>query len=542
MWSRPPLVCCLLWLLVCPVGTGLGQEPDAEASEQLPPPNLVVFLADDMGLGDTSAYQDWTGNPASKQVHTPAMETLARRGIRFTDAHSPHSRCTTSRYALLTGRYCWRTRLKHWVLFGVQGDPLIERERVTLPEFLQRAGYLTGMVGKWHLGLTYRRQDGAPADGWNDADLTQPLFDGPLDHGFDFFYGVSRSHGTSGPDGARDARNQPDQQVGPGWISGRHVVGATGRGKQLDGSYRLDEVGTVLDAQAFLFLQQAVESEKPFFLYFASPANHTPYTPSREIAGRPIRGASRYVDGSPTNSRRADFIYQNDVHLQRLMDYLATTPDPRRPDHPLLENTLLVFASDNGADRPDKTCTGPLRSNKASLYEGGHRVPLIAMWPAGKIGDNNPHTSGATSEALVGLNDLFATMAEVLGRPLPPLSGADRGAEDSVSFLAALQGRPTPRRVPLFPNDHKEASRQLSERRAWVAVRSNATPIPGQWKLLLDHRYAYQGELHAQELYELSRDLQETNNLVHDPAAAPALDFLLQAARQAAGDQGHSRP
>ena len=192
-------------------------------------PNIILFLADDMGMGDTSAYQDWSGNADRDQLHTPALERLANRGIRFTDAHSPSSRCSPSRYALLTGRYCWRTHLKHWVLFGVQVDPLIERERVTLPEFLQDAAYRTGMVGKWHLGLKYHNRDGGIAEGWEDADLTKPIADGPLDHGFDFYYGMSRSHGTSGPDGEKG--KDPKQSRGPGWIHNRKIVGATGTGK-----------------------------------------------------------------------------------------------------------------------------------------------------------------------------------------------------------------------------------------------------------------------------------------------------------------------
>ena len=159
----------------------------AESSRAEEPPNIIIFLADDMGLGDTSAYQDWTKNPDSLQLSTPAMERLAKQGVRFTDAHSPSSRCSPTRYALLTGRYCWRTRLKHWVLFGVHCPPLIERERITFPEFLQASGYRTAMFGKWHLGLTYRNREGNVAIGWDDADLTKPLADGPLDHGFDTF-------------------------------------------------------------------------------------------------------------------------------------------------------------------------------------------------------------------------------------------------------------------------------------------------------------------------------------------------------------------
>ena len=190
-----------------------------------PKPNIIIYFTDDMGLGDTSVYQDWCGNSDDVQLHTPNMQRLANMGIRFTDAHSPHSRCSTSRYALMTGRYCWRSSLKHWVLFGVQCDPLIEKDRPTLATFLRQSGYRTGMVGKWHLGLRYRKTDGTVSDGWDDADLTKGIADGPNNHGFDFFYGISRSHPTSGPDGMK--RNKPDQSIGPGWIRNSHILGAT---------------------------------------------------------------------------------------------------------------------------------------------------------------------------------------------------------------------------------------------------------------------------------------------------------------------------
>lgn len=503
-------------------------------------PNVVIFLADDMGMGDTSAYQDWTGNADNDQLHTPALDRLARMGVRFTDAHSPHSRCTTTRYALMSGRYCWRTRLKHWVLFGVHGDPLLDKPRVTMPEFLRDAGYRTGMVGKWHLGLTYRRSDGSPAQGWDDADLTQPLADCPIDHGFDFFYGVSRSHGTSGPNGVKN-KNTPTQARGPGWMEGRKVVGATGNGKQLDDSYKLNRVGDVLDRQAFRFLESAVPSKAPFFLYFASPANHAPYTPSVRLGDQEIAGHSKLVDGTPAASPRLDFIYQNDVHVARLVKYLEETDDPRRHGHALIENTLFIFASDNGAERPSKQFTGPLRSNKGSVFEGGHRVPFIASWPLGKIGDGDSESVGATRDSLVSLTDVYATLAEILDRPLPPVTGPARGAEDSLSQLAAMRVGNSTRKVPVFPNDHNEASRKLADERAWVAVRSNATPIAGEWKLLLDHRYAFRGELHPQALYNLKTDLREQQDLLTDPAAAPALKFLLNEAKTAAGNDGYSR-
>lgn len=502
-----------------------------------PRPNIVVFLADDMGMGDTSAYQSWSGNPDQAQLHTPALEKLASQGIRFTDAHSPSSRCTPSRYALLTGRYCWRTRLKSWVLFGVHGDPLIDRDRITLPEFLRSNGYATGMVGKWHLGLTYRKTNGQPADGWNDADLTQPLFDCPLDHGFDFFHGFSRSHATSGPSQAtkRGPGTSPDQAVGPGWIHGRAITGATGNRKQLDGSYVLNHIGSTLDAQGRKFLDSANTSNKPFFLYFASHINHSPYTPDQKIGAQQIIGASKHKDGTPTNNKRLDFIYENDVLVGRLRHYLAITDDPRRPGKKLAENTLFIFSSDNGAEKKNKHFTGPLRSNKGSVYEGGHRVPFLASWPLGGV------TGGKDSTRILGLNDLFATFADILDQPLPPLNGESYGAEDSVSQLAALQGKPCKPRIPIIPNDHNQGSKANDKGRAWVAIRSNAAPQPGQWKLFLDHTYAWEQKLNPMELYNLATDPLEQKNLLNNPEHQDVVTFLLQQAKQSIGDKGSSR-
>ncbi|HCR28769.1 MAG TPA: arylsulfatase, partial [Opitutae bacterium] len=157
-------------------------------------PNIILMMADDMGMGDTSAYQDFTGNADKDQLNTPQMERLARMGIRFTDAHTPSSRCSPTRYGLLTGRYPWRNRLKHWVLFGSQGDPMIEADRPTIASMLKDHGYSTAMFGKWHVGLRFSRTDGSPAAGWDDADLSKPLHTSPVDHGFDFARYTSRSH------------------------------------------------------------------------------------------------------------------------------------------------------------------------------------------------------------------------------------------------------------------------------------------------------------------------------------------------------------
>ncbi|MEM0926081.1 MAG: sulfatase-like hydrolase/transferase, partial [Planctomycetota bacterium] len=327
------------------------------AAASAAPPNIIFMMADDMGLGDTSAYQDFTGNADVDQVHTPQMTRLARMGIRFTDAHTPSSRCSPTRYGLLTGRYPWRNRLKYWVLFGAQGDPMIEADRPTIASLLREGGYATAMVGKWHVGLRYRRSDGTPAAEWRDADLTQPLHTTPIDHGFDFARFTSRSHGTSGPDptAKKKTRNQAEQTVGPGHIHGRIAVGATELGKKLvnDGpdAYVLRKLGSRHSDHAMRWLQNHVNSEEtntqPFFLYYPSNSNHSPYTPDRSIGGVPVAGAARSVAGEPMGGRY-DFIYENDVALGRLLDWLEQTPDPRAEGRMLVENTLVVFTSDNG--------------------------------------------------------------------------------------------------------------------------------------------------------------------------------------------------
>ena len=487
------------------------------AAENLPKPNIIFFMADDMGMGDTSAYQDFTGNTDAVQLHTPQMERLARMGMRFTDAHTPSSRCTPTRYGLLTGRYPWRSRMKWWVLFGAQGDPLIEADRPTIASMLRDVGYRTGLVGKWHAGLRYRQSNGKPAAGWADADLTQPLHTTPLDHGFDFARYTSRSHGTSGPDPShRNAakRNRPTQTVGPGHLHGRTAIGATKNGKQLvtegDNAYVFTKLGSRHSDHALEFLnahvRDAATKQRAFFLYYPSNSNHGPYTPDKAIGGRPVAGAARTKAGAPMDARH-DYIYENDVALGRLVDWLAATPDPRRAGRKLIENTLVIFTSDNGAEKNSDIATGPFRSHKGSCYEGGHRVPFIAAWPAGGVGDGNAQTPGQSNASIIGLTDMYATFAEMADAKLPDLAKGEKGAEDSFNILPALRGVIIKDRPPLFFNDHKEAKTDP----AAVAMRE------GMWKIFFDSTLLREGKAKAIELFNLSDDPQEKNNLVKDP-------------------------
>jgi len=518
-------------------------------------PNVVLFMADDMGMGDSSAYQFLTGNSDTQQIHTPAMQKLANMGMLFTDAHTPSSRCTPTRYGLLTGRYPWRARMKHWVLFGVQGDPLIEEDRPTLATLFRSCGYATAMVGKWHLGLRYTRSDGKPAAGWEDADLTKDVFDGPCDHGFDYARFTSRSHGTSGPDAGttgpkaaknkKGNRNTPTQTTGPGHIHNRRIIGATGNGKQLantgDLAYDLHSLGSRHSDHAMEFLNQHLRDREtsfdPFFLYYPSNSNHGPYTVDTEIGGKKIKGSGRMVSGDPA-SVRLDYIYENDVALGRLLDFLQETRDPRRPSRKLIENTIIIFTSDNGAEVTAKTATGPVRSNKGSCYEGGHRVPFIVSWPEGKIGNGDAESPGNKSGELVGLQDLYSTFSKILGKPLPNLKEGEKGAEDSYNILPAWEGKPLAHR-PMFYNDHKEAKNGAA-----CAMRIDnpiveGKPIKGKWKIFFDDSLLRYGKAIPTELFELSSDPMESKNRIAEKGLKPLIQELISTARLHRNVGGH---
>jgi arylsulfatase A-like enzyme len=531
--------CVFTFLLLCLFAAG-----SSEAATPDQKPNVILMMADDMGMGDTSAYQDFTGNQDDQQIHTPNMDRLARMGVRFTDAHTPASRCTLTRYGLLTGRYSWRNRLKHWVLFGAQGDPLIEADRPTLGTLFQTHGYRTGLVGKWHVGLRYRNSDGKPADAWEDADLTQPMFDTPLDHGFDFARFTSRSHATSGP--ARGGKKKPNnakQSIGPGHIHGRTIIGATGDGKRIvdrgSSAYVLEELGSrhLSNAKAFLSQHLDAHENEPFFLYYACNSNHGPHTPAKHIEGVPVSGAATSVSLQPLG-RRADYIYENDVVLGSLLEYLGTTDDPRNPEQKLIDNTIVIFTSDNGAEITAKTATGPFRSNKGSVYEGGHRVPFLVAWPNGKVGDGNSDTPGTSNETLVGLQDMYATFAEVLGEHVGHGEPPEKGGEDSVSVLAAWQGDHIGQRQMFF-NDHKEA-----EDHAVLAFRSDDPVVAGQvvsgaWKIFLNADLLRKGRTIPTELYDLRTDPKEQNDLIQQSVHKTLINELTRRAALHRNAGGH---
>lgn len=350
-------------------------------------PNIVLIYADDLGYGDFSCY-------GAQHVQTPHCDRVAVEGMRFTDAHSPSAVCTPSRYGTLTGRYAWRTWLKNWVLFEHM-PLLVETDRLTLPKMLQQHGYTTGCIGKWHLG-------------WGshiNPDFSNDLAPGPLDIGFDYFFGVPFSHNSS-----LKLQN---------FVRNRRIVGLKD-GESIDDeevqtrlARRLEDTAINLSREAVQFITK--NHKRPFFLYYPTTNIHFPLTPNERFQGNSDAGTY------------GDFILEFDWAVGEILHTLDELD--------LTRNTLLILTSDNGGrptrgkmgSKGHKPC-GDLRGIKRQIWEGGHRVPMVVRWPG--------HVApGTTCNETVCHTDLMPTCAAILHHQLP----AD-AAEDGYTILPALLG------------------------------------------------------------------------------------------------------
>ncbi len=397
-------------------------------------PNIVVILSDDYGYGSAGC----TGaNPAL--VQTPSIDRIAKEGRRFTDANTTSSVCSPTRYSVVTGRYCWRTSLKHEVLSTFA--PLhIETTRLNVASLLKKHGYATAAVGKWHLG--YGTATDSPK--WR-PDYSAELSPGPLDIGFDYHFGVPSNHGDltgvfvenrfvyglrSGkiPANMKIAGPVPDSDDFQKTYTGADTESGKGDGRilDLDAPRRKNErVMKVLTDKATAWLE-AQPKDKPFFLYFTPVAVHNPVTPDKDIAGRSKAGLY------------GDWIHELDRSVGRVLDTLDRMG--------VAQNTLVIFSSDNGGVfKPDVErllqttafkaglrVNGDLRGGKHDVWEGGFKVPFLVRWP----GHAQP---GTVCREMISLADILATTAEIVGEELPP---ASKAAEDSRSILPAILGDP----------------------------------------------------------------------------------------------------
>ncbi len=384
------------------------------------PPNIVIILADDLGYGDVGCY-----NPKSK-VPTPNLDKLAKQGMRFTDAHSPSTVCTPSRYSLLTGRMAFRTGMKG-VFTGAGGPCLIEPGRLTLALLLRSHGYTTACVGKWHVGLTFLDKQGkAINQGGLDAvkriDYSRKIPDGPIHRGFDTFFGTACCPTTdwlyafidgdripTPPKGLLDRSNLP-----------RHPYSNDNRQGMIADGFDLQEIDMIFLDKSLSFLDKHAKTarDRPFFLLHSTQAVHLPSFPGKDFRGKTKAGP------------HGDFIFEFDHIVGEIMKSLERNG--------FANDTLIIVTSDNGPEvttvlfmRGDHGHDGarPWRGVKRDNWEGGHRVPFIARWP-GRI------PAGSTTDQTICLTDMLATCAAVVDAKLPVKS-----AEDSFNILPVLLGK-----------------------------------------------------------------------------------------------------
>ncbi|MDQ8181560.1 arylsulfatase [Pelagicoccus sp. SDUM812005] len=438
-------------------------------AEQPGKPNILYILADDLGYGDVQIL-----NPENGLIKTPVMDKLAEDGMIFTDAHTSSSVCTPSRYSILTGRYNWRTPLQAQVLMGFD-KPLIEEDRFTVADLLKQAGYNTACIGKWHLGLGFPTIDDQElsTEGLTNIDWNGRIAGGPVDLGFDYFYGISASLNI-----APYIYMENDRFVGECTT----IKGFNRKGPSTEDFEAVDTL-PILTQKTVDYIKQQ-DASTPFFAYVSLTSPHTPIVPTPEWEGK--SGISGY----------ADFVMHTDAIIGEMLDALE--------EKGLAQNTVVIVTSDNGfskwgglkkLEEAGHTVSAHFRGSKSDIWEGGHRVPHIVRWPA-KI------KPGSLSEQTIVLNDLIATCAELTGVPLPQDAG-----EDSVSFLPAIVGEP------------------IQSSRAGIVHHSFSGHFAyrlGKWKLCLAKAsggWTYPTENDAPadapiaQLYDMEADPGETTNL-----------------------------
>ncbi|MFV0445205.1 MAG: sulfatase family protein [Planctomycetaceae bacterium] len=520
-WSAARFV-MVCWLTIVAAEVGWAAEEDGAASR----PNVVVILADDMGYGDPQCYN------ADSKIPTPHLDQLAENGLLFTDAHTPSSVCTPTRYGLLTGRYCWRTRLTKGVLDGFS-PPLIDADRPTIASFLKSQGYATACVGKWHLGMQWTRQDGSPETldrearvhrGGENIDCTVPVTGGPLAVGFDSYFGISASLDMAPLAWMENDRCVPfPDLIYPDARKEMFLTHSPGVGHS---EFRLDEVLPTLKQRTIAWIDTncAEQPGQPFFLYLPLNSPHLPVAPSQAFLGKSQAGLY------------GDFVVETDDFVGGVVATLKQQGQ--------LENTVLVFTSDNGglwhmwtaqeaddvasykptpraqyADGFGHHSNGTLRGTKADVYEGGHRVPLLMQWP-------RVITASRRVDTPVELTDLFATIADVIGQALP-----DAAAPDSFSFAAelGLSRRSSLQRTTLV---HHSLQGVFSIREAgWKYAEAR-----GSGGFSVPRTVAARPGEATGQLYHLETDPQETRNLfLSEPERVVAMQRRLDSIRSSAG-------
>jgi len=466
------------------------------------PLNIVILYADDIGYGDLRCY-----HPESK-IPTPHLDQLAAEGLRFTDAHSSSGICTPSRYAMLTGRSHWRDF--HGIDRGFD-EPFFRPGQLTIQEMLRQKGYTTACIGKWHLGWDWGsiRKTGTPPDSkkHSDFDWTKPFRGGPLDHGFDSYFGdnvinfppyvwIENDRFLSTPNHTFTATAQTTKEGN--WEC------RTGPGME---NWDFYQVLPTLTDKAVETIHSLKDQDQPFFLYFPLTSPHTPIVPNDEF------------DNTSKAGPYGDFVVETDHMCGRVITAIKEAG--------LHDKTIILFTADNGAEayayerdaRFDHWSSYPLRGLKRDIYEGGHRVPTILKWP----GTTNP---GSSTDALFSQTDLIATLASYLGFNLP-----DDCAEDSLDFWPYISGKSAdPPRSTMVHNTFK--NQYAIRHHEWVLINhpTGTDRQPPQAWMNKHNVPEYSG--HPVGLYNLQDDLGQRHNLAgKHPEKVDELQTLLRQIR-----------
>ncbi|MFC5050423.1 sulfatase-like hydrolase/transferase [Rubritalea spongiae] len=485
------------------------------AAEQ---PNVILIFADDLGYGDLSCY-------GATKVHTPHIDKLAKEGRKFTDAHSASAVCTPSRYGILTGEYPFRAN-------GGQGlwgpcshfqELLIDTNKLTLGSLFQQQGYATAAIGKWHLGFGKGKTD------WN-----KPLSPGPLDLGFDYYFGVPKVNS-----GYPYVYVENDKVVGYDPTdpitfkapysetttyppeAGKKTANKVGGAKAAHALYDDEKTGKLLTEKAVTWIEE--NKEKPFFLYFPTTNIHHPFTPAPEFKGTSQAGLY------------GDFIHEFDWMVGELVQCIEKNG--------LSENTLVIVTSDNGgmfnhggqdAYKEGHRINADLLGFKFGVWEGGHRVPFIAKWP-GKIPANTE------SDQLISGVDMLATFAAITEQTVEPNQLAD-----SVNVLPALTGEPeSPLRDTLVLSPNKPTHVSIRKGK-WVYIPAQGSGgfkgKPGDHAAGGPAAISHVGSSNSDiengkikknsppaQLYDLEADLHQTKNLYNEyPEVVEQMKALLE--------------
>jgi len=482
--------------VVCAMAIG-GLRPAAAQDN----PNILLILTDDVGWGDLRSY-----NPDSR-VSLPTIESLAADGLLFTDAHTSAAKCAPVRYSVISGNYHWRGS-RSFGQWNYRGGSQILPGQLTLGHVLQQAGYSTAFIGKYHMGGEFYLKNSDRFARFNtpeaDIDFSRKFRDGPTETGFDYSFLALR-----GIQDSPYAFFENDLLLGNAnnliqWTKGDYgdaEIAKDGIGLP---DWNTREVGPTLVEQTVEFIDVHHQSNldsgtsRPFFVHYNTEAVHSPWKPPITMRGTPILGASQFKD-------RTDLLVEIDVTLNILQQELAARG--------LLENTLIIFTSDNGGGlfpgeiNNGHDAVGGLRGNKGMIFEGGHRVPLIIKWGDGSA-NGSAIQPGATSSALISVQDIYATLASLVNVTIPEDQGLD-----SFNMLPLILGQSN---QPIRDNMIHEAdtSEALSRVPRHFAFRE------GDWKLIIDD------DNNPEQLYNLATDLAETNNLINQASEANRVDQM----------------